>query len=329
MTQPTPSDVHVNRPLTNISVAFIQDASHFIARRVFQAISVKKQSDQYFTYDRSYFQRAEMKKRAPGTESAGGGYGVGTANYFCDVWALHKDVADPTRKNEDTPLNSDRDSTLWLTEQRMLRMEKEFVTNYMAPSVWDTDVTGVAGSPSGAQVKQWNDATSTPIEDMRAYRTAVHKATGMRPNVFTIGQEVWDQLADHPDIIDRIKYSGGVSNNTPAKASKEAVAALMELDEILVAGGVENTAAEGQPHSGDFIVGKTGLLTYRPRTPGLMTPAAGYVMEWNSYTESSLGQTVFKFRMEHLKSDRIEIEAAFDMHKVSGALGVYFASLVA
>lgn len=330
MTQPTPSDVHVNTPLTNMSVAFIQSADSFVARRVFPTISVQKQSDRYYTYDRASFMRDSMEKRAPGAESAGGGYTVdNTPNYFCDIFALHKDVPDQVRANSDAALNADRDAALYLAQQRLIKMEKVFVSNYMTTSVWTTDVTGVSGTPSGAQVKQWNDAASTPIEDVRAYKTVVQQLTGIRPNTLTIGQEVWDALADHPDIVDRVKYSGGVGNGNPARITKEAVAAVMELDNIYVSGAVNATSAEGATDTFAFIAGKAALLSYSAPAPGLQIPTAGYTFEWNGYLGSVEGQRITSFRMEHLKSERVEIEAAFDMKVVSADLGVYFASLVA
>jgi hypothetical protein len=329
MNMPTASDVHVNGPLTNMSVAFLQDPALFVARRVFPVVSVLKQSDLYFTYDRSYFMRDQMKQRAPGTESAGAGYAVGTDDYRCKVWALHKDIDDETRLNEDAPLNSDADAVSFLTEARLLRMENEFVTKYMGTSTWSKDITGVASSPTGDQVLQWNDAASTPIEDVRAYKTYVHKLTGRRPNVLVLGQEVYDKLADHPDIIDRIKYSGGISNDSPAKATPVLLAQLFELDEVVVAGAVENTAAEGAAASYSFVVGKTALLCYRAPRPALMMPSAGYIMEWSGKAGSINGQRIKRFRMENLNSDRIEIEAAFDMKKVSADLGVFFTALVA
>ena len=43
--QPGRGDVHVDAALTNISVAFMQDASHFIAAQVFPEIPVTHRSD--------------------------------------------------------------------------------------------------------------------------------------------------------------------------------------------------------------------------------------------------------------------------------------------
>ncbi|MES0340719.1 MAG: hypothetical protein ABUK08_00225, partial [Candidatus Humimicrobiaceae bacterium] len=89
---PTAGDVHVNTPLTMISIAYLQNAMHFVADQVFPNIPVTKQSDRYYTYDRGEFNRDEMEKRAPGTESAGGSYTLdNTPTYYADVYAFHKD----------------------------------------------------------------------------------------------------------------------------------------------------------------------------------------------------------------------------------------------
>ena len=77
-TQPGRGDVHVNRPLTNISVAYMQRMENFISARVFPNISVDKKSDQYFTYDRGEFNRDAMEERGPGAPSAGGDYTIST-----------------------------------------------------------------------------------------------------------------------------------------------------------------------------------------------------------------------------------------------------------
>ena len=76
MPNPTARDIHVNAPLTNISIAFLQTADTFVASKVFPMVGVSKQSDRYYTYERGDFNRDEMEKRAPGTESAGGGYNI-------------------------------------------------------------------------------------------------------------------------------------------------------------------------------------------------------------------------------------------------------------
>lgn len=322
--QPGRSDVHVDRPLTNISLAFIQDAEGFVADRVFPRLSVSKQSDQYYTYDRGYFNRAEMKKRAPGAESAGMNYQINTDSYFADVWALHKDVSDQVRANADDPINLDREATTALSLQGLLRREKLWAAEYFVTGVWTTEVTGVSGAPAGGQFQRWDEAAATPIEDIRAARTSMKRLTGFRPNVMVVGTEVYDALLDHPDIVGRLDRG---QTSGPAIVMRDALAALFEMEEILVMDAIENTAAEGAANDHQFIGGKNALLAYRPSAPGLLTPAAGYTMEWSGLMGGGQSQ-ISRFRMDLRKSDRIEIEMAFDQKLVSADLGYFFLGAV-
>jgi hypothetical protein len=47
--QPTASDVHVNTPLTNISIAYMQMQSEYKAADIFPIVPVSKQTDRYFS----------------------------------------------------------------------------------------------------------------------------------------------------------------------------------------------------------------------------------------------------------------------------------------
>src|SRR5438046_2504592 len=140
--QPIASDMHVNQPLSNVAVAFMQGANRFIASQVFPNIPVDKQSDLYYVWDRTDFNRVAMQKRAPATESAGSHYRVSTSPYFADVWALHKDIDDQTRANADAVFSQDKIATEYLTQQALLRKELSFATNFMVTGVWGTDITG-------------------------------------------------------------------------------------------------------------------------------------------------------------------------------------------
>lgn len=332
MPLPTSSDVHVNAPLTNISIAYMQNASNFVATRVFPNIPVSKQADRYYTYDRGDFNRDQARVRAPGTESAGNGYRIdNTPTYFADVYAIHKDIPDQIRANSDSVLNPDREATEWVTQQLLIRREKQWVTDYFTGGLWTNDYDGVASSPAANQTIQWSDTTSgDPIGDIRAAKTTILQSTGFMPNTLVVGQEVMDALVDHPDIVDRIKYSGGVSNGNPAVVNEQSLAALFGLDRIIVSRAIENTAAEDATNSHSFIGGKKALLTYAAPTPGIMTPSAGYTFSWTGFLGAGAnGNRIKRFRMENLSSDRIEGEIAFDTKLVSADLGFFWDTIVA
>ena len=68
MPQPTSSDVHVDAILSNVSIAFMQEAYAFVAGRMFPTVNVLKQTDKYFTYSQADFFRDQVQRRADGTD---------------------------------------------------------------------------------------------------------------------------------------------------------------------------------------------------------------------------------------------------------------------
>lgn len=319
MPNPQISDVHVNRPLTMLSVAFMQSATEFIADRVFPTVPVSKRSDSYFRYDRGDWNRVQAEERAPGAESAGGGWRVTTDTYTAKRYAFHQDVDDPTRANTDDPLSPDQDATQFVTQQLMLKREKLFVDQHFVASTWTGSTTGGDITPAVL----WDDPASTPIEDIRAQITSIARKTGFRPNKLALGPEVWDALADHPDLLDRIKYTErGI-------VGRDLLAALLELDEVLVPRAVENTAAELATEASQFFWGKNALLVHAAPSPGLRVPSAGYNFAWTGLLGAgAFGNRIKRFRLERNESDRVEGEMAFDLKLVAAELGAFFASVV-
>ena len=284
MPQPTLQDVHVNRPLTNISVAYLQEAAgvEFVADKAFPAVPVENKSDLYYTYARADFNRDEMQKRALATESAGTGYNLNsTGTYNCDVWSLHKDVDDQIRSNSDSPLAPDRDATIFLTQKALIRRENQWVSKFFGTGIWTNQVSGQATADS-THVVYWdsgNYPNGNPITDIRHAKTQMRLSSGgFAPNIFVVSRPVFDKLVDHPDFIDRTKYGQTAPN--PAVATRQIMAEILELEEVLVIDAVYNTAAEGAAESNAFIGGLSAALFYRPKNAGLMTPSAGYVFNW-------------------------------------------------
>lgn len=341
MPLPTQNDVHVNRPLTNLSIAFMQRAENFVSARVFPNIPVSKKSDTFFTYPRGSFNKDEMRERAPSTESAGGGYTLGSDNYLAKLYAFHKDIDDDIRDNADAPLNLDREATEYVTLKALIKREKLWVTKYFTAGgpgdTWTYDVDGAASAsgsfdPTNASNNDkvyWSSANSTPIEDVAQGKRFVLSSTGFEPNTLVMGYPVWEALKNHADVVDRIKYSGGVSPASPALVTTQAIAALMEVDRVFVMKAIENTADDNQTASHGFIGGNHALLCYSAPSPGLMTPSAGYTFSWTGHVQAGPeGNRIRRFRMDSLKSDRVEIEMAFDQKKIAADLGYFFGGIV-
>ena len=321
--RPTQGDVHVNAPLTNMSVAYMQDETSFVAESVFPTIPVEKQSNLYYVYAREDFNRDSMKRRADSTESQGDGWTLSTDSYFAHVWALHKDVGDQIVANADDVVNLDMATTKFLTLKALLWKEINFADNFFTTNVWNTDKEFGSGSD---QSTPWSDDASTPIEDVEEAKNVMLEATGFEPNTLTIGKRVWSALKNHPDVIDRLKY--GQTPGGPAKVTMAAIAALFEIDRILVMKSIQNTAKQGATESNSFIGGNHGLLNYVTPTPGHFIPSAGYTFGWTGYTGASkMGSRISKWYNQDRRSDRHEIEIAFDQKAVASDLGYFMENL--
>ena len=316
MAQPTANDVHIDAILTNISVAYIQDQNAFVASKVFPTIPVEKQSDKYFVYTKGDWFRDEAQLRAPATESAGSGYNLTTATYNTQVYAFHKDVDDQVRANADNPLNPDRDATSFITQRMLLRQEIQWASEFFTTSVWATDST---------PTNLWNDYTaSDPIGDVETAKATILTSTGFLPNTMVMGYDVFRQLRNHPDIVDRVKYTSAEN------VTEDILARFFGVDRILVARAVKNTALEGAATSMSSIVGKNAALYYVAPSAGILTPTAGYQFAWRGVSDgmgANIGIT--RFRMPELRADRIEAQMAWDNKVIAADLGYFFSACVA
>lgn len=326
MPTPTGSDLWVNRPLTNLSIAYFQDDQDFAADTMFPPVPTEHKSNQYYKYDKGPWLRTRAEKRAPRTESAGTGWTTTTDNYNTEVRAIHVDISDIDRANQDRPVfDLDRDATKLITRDIRLRRELDWIEAYWGTGKWsNTDQTGVAAAPGANQFLQWNQSASTPIEDIEEQRLKMSRITGLKPNVLALGPEVYSVFKNHPQFIERVKYS------QKAILTLDLIASMLDLDKVVIPMAVQDTSEEGGTETLVFIYTKGALLAHAASSPGLMTPSAGYSFEWTGYLGAATrGTRVSKFRMEALKSDRVEIESAYDFKLVSADLGVFFATAVA
>lgn len=330
MPSPYLSQVHVDRPLTNMSVAYIQSEKAFVCGRVFPYVPVDRKSDKYFIYTKDDWFRDDAQLRAPATESAGGGYDIdNTPSYSCNVYAYHKDVDEQIEANSDVPLNAERDATRFVTRKLLLRQEIQFVSDFFTTGKW----TGSSTGTDITVVPTWDDPTSTPIEDVQVQQAAILTNTGFEANTFVLGFQVYQKLIRHPDVIDLIKY--GASPGSPAIANEEALAKIFSVQRVIVSKSVKNTAAKtpgSTTFTGALTAGKNALICYVNESPGIMEPSSGYSFMWKGISRG-IGTTIAAYRIPMpwlgLETVRVEAEIAFANKLVGADLGAFFSLCVA
>ncbi len=318
MPNPTPGALHVNTYLTDVSVAYLQSSTKYVADRVFPRVSVQKQSDRVATYDLGDFLRDDVRKRQSGDSAVQTGYRVGSTSYIADEWALEHPIDDQVRANADSPFMPEEDATRFLTQKMLIKREVEFVTNFFSTGNLWTGSSDAADLIGGSDFVQWSNAASTPIENIDVQKSRIESNTGFLPNKLVLNRVGWYDLRNHPDIVDRVKHTSSDA------VSRQLVANLMELDEILVTGAARVTSQEGSTDVGAYIADDDALLVYAAPSPSLLQPSGGYTFTWSGLIGSNEGQVIDTRREEGQVSDVVRIRAAWAQKRIAPAVGVLF-----
>ncbi len=105
---------------------------------------------------------------------------------------------------------------------------------------------------------QWSDYVNSEPRDqiLEALDTPI-----MRPNIFVINQNVWRVLRQHPQIVSSILGNSGKQGTI----TRQQLADLLEIEEVIVGQGFINIAKPNQASVMTRVWGDHGALLYRNR----------------------------------------------------------------
>jgi len=304
---PTRRDYHQDAVLTAVSIKYANGDS--ICDTVFPRVKVAKESDKYYKYVRNF--RLPKALRAIGSESNAIDYNLETDSYFCEEYALHGDVHDRERKNADVPLKPDIDCTENVVDALTLLREKR-----VADIAFNAAV--VLNNTTLAGVNQWSDyAGSDPLGDIAAGIYSAKAASGKKPNLVVMGEEVMIQLEQHPDILERIKFT------QKGVITADLLSSLLPgAPRVVVGDLMYDDSQEGDSEDLGYIWGKKVLIAYAEASPGIKKISFGYQF-YHQDRETA------KWREDRLKGDRIEVTEVADEHTVAAACAYLIVDAVA
>ena len=331
MPQPTPNQLHVERFLTNLAVAWAQKQENFIADKVFPLVPVLKESDLIPIYKKGFFYRDELKVRPLGGRPAQIGYEIEHGRYHANEWSAEHKIDDRVRANADVPLDPDRAAMRQLTQQALIRRDVIWTTKFFTTGVWGTDWLGVEKSTEAKAEEHkflmFDQAGSEPITFFDERKIDIAGKTGYTPNILVLGADAYRTIKNHSAVLDRIKYT------QRGLVTRDLLAELFDLEQVLVPFSVVNTAQEGATDSINFIVGRNdALLVYAAPAPSIEEPSAGYTFAYTGLIPgltNAFGGVIEKGREELAHSDVIQIRAAYDVQQLATDLGQFFDGLVA
>lgn len=317
MGQPTSSDVHADRPLTDFSIAYIQGNKSFVGGTAMPSRGSQSKSDQYYIFNKDDWMRDDaVKQRAEGEKAPRSGFTLSKDSYNATPWWTAVPMSELTRANADPGLALDEACAQLVTQRMLIRRERLFAQQYMSTGKWATDKVG------GTDFVAWDDYASDPEKDTDKAKNSVLKATGFLPNTMTTSYTVHQALKRHPLIVDRIKHTSSES------ITQAIIARFLELDNYYVTQAVYSSTKEGATTPTQaFVTGPNALLFYRDPNPGLLSPAAATVFSWSGLTGlNDLGIRVDQYYDPDVKEDVIRGEFAFDMKVTGSDLGYFFSN---
>lgn len=316
MPSPTLNDLHVDTLLTNISIAYRNPA--YVADLMFPMVQVSKQSNKYPVYTKADWFRNEATRRAPGEEAKRSGYNVDSSNtFYCDNFAHGTDITDEQRAGADDvyKMNLDRAGSEYVTDKLQLQREVQWMANFFVTGVWGTSTT-----PGNL----WDVyASSTPIQDIHDGVETILTNTGKIANTLLLGYNVWNELQDHPNFLDRIKHTErGV-------LTEELLARIVGVERVVVARAIYTTNLElNTDETYQFVAGKHALLAYVPPRPSLLEPSAGYTFVWDGGFGGAGPQILQRRRDGARHTDVIEGFSWYDQKITAADCGYMWVSIV-
>jgi hypothetical protein len=313
MGQPDLSMVHVDFALTDVSIAYRNE--QLVANLLFPPVPVTKQSNKYFVYSKDRFRVVDDARR-PGAKANEIEWTLSTDTYYCEGHALAQPVPDELRANADPALDVDVDATETLTDLILLQLEVAAASAVYNPAVI-TQNTTLSGT------SQWSDFTnSDPIDAIATAKAVIAQQIGREPRSLLISYPVYQQLRQHPKIIDRFKYTQ-VGIITP-----DMLKSVFDVDDLIIGSAIKNTAKEGQADALDYVWGKNALLFYRPPAMGRRVVTLGTQFRW-TFGANTDGFLVKRYREESRTADVIETQLFYDLKIIAPAAGYLWLNAVA
>jgi len=316
MPQPNVKELIVAGPLADVSIAYRNQS--YIADRVFPIIDRVSPRAKIARYLKGAWFRDEAGIRGAGGRAPRGGYPVDLLSLATKEYAFAKEVTDEDRRFASAagapPLKPDQDAIEFAAGKIDLSKEVR-VANLILTGTW----SGVAGEDAGGL---WAAGEgNTFLTDVQARIETIRANTGLKPNKLMIDHGTYNSLKRESTVLDLIKYT------ERAVLTKELLAAILELDEVLIGEAIKSTAKETKAGT-DFTAsniweknaGKgSAFLYYAPPTPGLKTPSAGYQARVAYEDGSPRRTTTWREAAEH--QDVYEVAEETDIVQTGADLG--------
>lgn len=259
--------IYIPQALTNMSQQYRNDDDAFIQDQVAPILIVERKTGKYAYYTKSNLRKPTNslrtgKQKTPELDMNVEWRTYDTLKEHALKSGLEKDVMEQYLNPLDPMFDATRNVMDAMQLEREINLSATLsntsvVTQFAAPSVQWNASTG-AGSPF--------------IDIITGVNTML--INGLRtPNTIFMGWQVWQQLANHPDLLDRVKYSQLGMLTPELFANLVSTASNVKITRVLIGKAVYDSSLEQAPPPGTtsngFIWPKNLWLAYCTSSPSL------------------------------------------------------------
>lgn len=317
--------------LTNMSMAYFQDASRYVAKNIFPICPVQLSSARFYTFSKEDLLRDNVQRKPEFGRVAPAQFGHKDDSYSCFVEQVIVGIdkisaLDYQRTNAPGVIDPRRAKAKFIAEQMNIHQDIVFAKNFFQTGVWTNEWTGVASNPTGSQFLKFSDDNCDPVVLFDTWCTSVEQSTGRRPNRLGLGKNAYNALKANPTVIERVKYGGSSAN--PATVNERVLAELFGIEKVVVFSSIYNAGAVGASDMNFICDPDNAILAYATSAPAIDEPSAGYIFTWDMLGNGQYMPTMQYDGDPGTHSEFMEGLFAADMKKTADDLAIFLKDCV-
>lgn len=319
--------------LTNMSMAYFQSQSDYVAKKVFPIVPVQLSTSYYYEFSKGDLARNNVRRKPQMGKVDPAVMGHVEDNYKCFVDQVIVGVdeigaLDFTRTKAPSSIDPRAAKARFIAEQMNIALDIQFAESFFKAGIWTNEWTGSnAQSESDKKFIKFDDDNCDPIKLFDDLKKQVKEEGRRTPNKLSLGINAFNGLKNNGVILERVKFGGSTTN--PATVNQNVLAQLLGVEEVLVFESTYNAAGAGQEDDMQFICDPNAcLLTYTTGAPAIDEPSAGYIFAWDMLGNGQYMPTLQWPGEAGTHTEFMEGLMAHDMKKTSDCLAVFLKECV-
>lgn len=319
--------------LSNMSLAYYQDASLYVAKNLFPIVPVQLSTAYYYEFNKADLARDNVARKPEMGKVNPAIVGHSEKSYACKVDQIIRGIdqiaqLNYTRSNTPASIDPRRSLARFMAEQMNIHQDIIFAQSFFREDVWDNTWTGSTTHDSSAKTFiKFNDGNSDPLTLFDELKTLIAQNGRRRANRLGLGINAWNALKQNAAILDRI--SGGATAGNPAIVTEQLVAQMLGIEKVVVFQSTFNKAGFGDEADMDFICDpNSALLCYTTSAPAIDEPSAGYIFAWDMLGNGNYFPTMTWLGENGTHTEFMEGLMAVDMKKTADDLAIFLHNCV-